>query len=321
MKRVKIIFVLALALASGMSCAQQAVQYSQYMNNNYVLNPAAGGTEDYVDIKASFRRQWLGIIGSPKTYYLTVHSPIAKFRGKPNPIRDKYRNFSALGGTLFSDATGPISRMGAYVSYGYNMSLTKLFRVSVAASVGVQQYTLDGTQLIWHDTGDEIGIQRGFVPDATLGVWAYNTHMYFGASATQLTQQKLPYNLPPSQKTGPFQRLANHYYITGGVRIPMYYDFTLIPSIMIKYNTPAPVSVDLNVKLKYQDLLWAGVSYRNLDSFVGMAGVTINKWIDIGYAYDATVSRLAPYANGTHEILVGVRLKPRSQLICPSNFW
>ena len=310
---------MALALFSGITYAQQAVQYSQDMNNNYVLNPAAGGTEDYVDIKACFRKQWVNIPGSPTTYYLTAHSPVFKFRGKPHPIRDKYRNFHALGGNIYRDETGPISRMGLTASYGYNMSLSRLFRISVAAAIGIQQWSLNGGMLKSAGDTERPNSQYGMVPDATLGVWAYNTHMYFGAAATQLTRQTLPYQLPNS--TSAFKKLANHYYITGGVRIPMLYEFTLIPSIMVKVNTPAIPSVDLNAKLKYQDLLWAGVSYRNLDSFIGMVGVTINKWIDVGYSYDATVSRLGGHTTGSHEILVGVRLKPRSQLICPSNFW
>ena len=325
MKRIITLLTVAFALTTSITQAQQDVQYSMYMNNNYALNPAAGGTEDYVDIKASVRRQWTDIIGSPKTIYLTAHSPIGKFKGKPHPIRDKYRNFSSVGGIAYNDQTGPISRNGILLSYGYNMSLSRLFRISVAAAVGFQQFNLDVAALQFHDPGETFASRTsGFMPDARLGVWAYNTHVYFGAAASQLTQQNLPYSLDnqgnPTEKS-PFKRLANHYYITGGIRIPMYYDFTLIPSIMLKYNTPAPLSIDLNAKLKYQDLIWVGASYRNLDSFIGMVGLTINKWIDVGYAYDATVSRLSGYAHGTHEIMVGVRLKPRSQLICPSNFW
>ena len=53
MKQILIFILLAMARHYG--SAQQRAQFSQYMNNDYIFNPDAGGTEDYADIKASFR--------------------------------------------------------------------------------------------------------------------------------------------------------------------------------------------------------------------------------------------------------------------------
>jgi len=46
--------------------------------NNYIVNPAIGGIENYIDVKLSMRNQWLGIEGAPKTLYATVHGSIGK---------------------------------------------------------------------------------------------------------------------------------------------------------------------------------------------------------------------------------------------------
>ena len=48
--------LLALWVAAGAS-AQQRAQYSQYMLNPFVLNPAVAGLEDFIDVRMGYRAQ------------------------------------------------------------------------------------------------------------------------------------------------------------------------------------------------------------------------------------------------------------------------
>ena len=56
--------------------AQQRPHYTQYILNNYILNLAISGIENYTDVKLSMRNQWVGIPGAPTTFYATIHAPI-----------------------------------------------------------------------------------------------------------------------------------------------------------------------------------------------------------------------------------------------------
>lgn len=49
---------------------QQKPQYTQYVMNNFILNPAIAGIENYVDVKAGYRAQWQGLEGAPVTSYI-----------------------------------------------------------------------------------------------------------------------------------------------------------------------------------------------------------------------------------------------------------
>jgi type IX secretion system PorP/SprF family membrane protein len=69
------ILIVLLAFTTIQVNAQQRPQYSQYMINNYLLNPAITGIEDYADIRVSHRRQWVGLDGAPVTSYVTAHTP------------------------------------------------------------------------------------------------------------------------------------------------------------------------------------------------------------------------------------------------------
>src|ERR687889_717164 len=109
MKRVLTVLLLPLLLlASAPARAQQQAQYSQYMNNNYILNPGTTGVEDYIDVKFSYRTQWTGLEGAPKTYYASASSSLGKWRSTPKrTIHDRRRPFHAVGSLVYKDVTGP----------------------------------------------------------------------------------------------------------------------------------------------------------------------------------------------------------------------
>lgn len=87
---------LLLSWASALS-AQQQPQYTMYMANNFILNPAVAGIEDYTDVKLSYRAQWVGIEDAPVTAYATIHGLIAS---------DLEGRRHGLGGAVVLDKTG-----------------------------------------------------------------------------------------------------------------------------------------------------------------------------------------------------------------------
>ncbi|TGD78424.1 PorP/SprF family type IX secretion system membrane protein [Hymenobacter wooponensis] len=322
MKRALTLLLLPLLVAAVPALAQQQAQYSQYMNNNYILNPGATGVEDYIDVKFSYRTQWTGLEGAPKTYYASASSSLGKWRTtSKRTLRDRRRPFHAIGGLVYRDETGPTSRTGAYLSYAYNLVLRPNLRAALGVSAGMQQFAVDGQKLQFLDPTTVAASAASRVFDGSVGLWIYSSDFYFGVSGAQLLANKLDFSYGPnSLDAGEGNSLKRHYFATGGVRVPLSDDWSLVPSVLLKAVQPAPLSVDLNAKLKYQDLLWAGVSWRAFDSFVGMVGLSYEQ-LTVGYSYDAGLSQLAGYHGGSHEILLGLRLKKKAQVVCTNRFW
>ena len=79
-------------------CLQQIPQLSQFMINDFTVNPNAG-MNDYYQIKTSVRNQWVGIEDAPKTTLLSIYGRSSDHVG--------------LGGSVFNDQVGPTSRAGA----------------------------------------------------------------------------------------------------------------------------------------------------------------------------------------------------------------
>ncbi len=98
-KRVKIFAVIfTLTLLSHSAFSQQDALYSQYMFNQFTINPAYAGTRNSMSGVLLYRSQWVGMSDAPKTVNLSIHSP---FRGKK----------MALGFNLITDELGPIDLM------------------------------------------------------------------------------------------------------------------------------------------------------------------------------------------------------------------
>ena len=273
--------------------AQQSPLFTQYMFNEFVLNPAIAGTNDYYQIRSNNRFQWIGVTDPPLTNTLSIYGPSGKM-----PM--------GFGGYFYNDVTGPTSRTGLTGSYAYNISISGDIRVSGGLSLGLMQYKLDGTQLNPKDLSD-LAIQpivnSSYMPDASVGFYVYSRTFYGGFSATQLFNNKLTiYQV----KSG-LNKLKSHFYITGGYKYKINSDIVAEPSIMIKVTAPKTFQFDLTARAVYQKMFWGGLSFRMNDAVSVLLGYIYQERFSFGYAYDIGVNDLRKYNSGSHELMIGYR--------------
>lgn len=300
--------------------AQQEEHYSMYMMNNYLLNPAVGGTEEFIDLKLGYRTQWVNLDGSPQSFFLSGHSPLHKRTSRFEEV--KQMPFHGVGGVVISDQIGVYNRFTAKASYTYHLPVTTSLTLSFGAFLGIKQFKYDNSKAEYSYNGTQDQTfntsLNTIMPDASLGIWGYSKKYYFGISSFQILNNEISWGSEVPDETG---QLSRHYFVTAGYLIPIGVNYSLVPSFVMRAVSPAPVQFDFNAKLRYQDLAWLGFSYRNKDAVVVLAGVTIKKLVDIGYAYDINTSELNNYNKGTHEILVGLRMPYHEHNPPPAQFW
>jgi type IX secretion system PorP/SprF family membrane protein len=321
--------------------AQQRPHYTQYVLNNYIINPAVAGIENYTDVKISHRHQWAGLNGAPVTTYLTIHGPMSKAAydrtsatgfaaSGENPRGRAYwqeytraEPHQGLGLTIINDRTGPLNRFSAYGTYAYHIGLTAQTSISAGISVGAQNMTLNTNKLSFEMPIDPAVAGSGYLnrlsPDINAGIWVYSANYFAGISGQQIVPSKLRWTDDTIKLAG--GRLLPHMFFTAGYKMFLGDDVTAMPSMLVKYINPAPVGVDFNLKLQYRDVLWAGGSYRHRDGFAAMLGVNVSNTFNIGYSYDITTTKLNTVSYGTHEILIGFLLGNRFGDWCPRNLW
>jgi type IX secretion system PorP/SprF family membrane protein len=317
---------------------QQQPYYTQYILNNFILNPALAGIENYWDFKASYRSQWTGINGSPTTAYLTVHGPLGGNQGydKETPTTVHTSDDAQLGGkefwmeytappaqqgvglTIINDKTGPLSRIAAYASYAYHLPVGVKTSLSAGVSFGAQEINLDVSKLDFGTANpvDPVvygsGYLNKFRPDFNAGLWLSSTDFFIGLSALQIIPQPIDYSnqtISGDSVKMLSGSLIPHFFLTAGYKMMIDDNFSLLPSVMISYVQPVPVTFDINAKIQYQDLAWLGFSYRYKSGFAAMLGLNISSTINLGYSYDYTTSALNTVSSGSHEIVLGFLLR------------
>lgn len=319
--------------------AQQKPEYTQYILNNYILNPALTGIENYTDVKISHRHQWVGVQDAPITTYLSIHGPLGKKDDRENATsfhkpgynprgKDYWDDYSAakphhgIGLQVLNDRTGPLNRFSAYATYAYHLGLSTRTSLALGFAAGLTDLSLDRSKLFFDVPIDPAVYSSGELnkikPDFGAGIWVYSADFFAGLSAQQIIPQKIAF----TDKIVPHRgELVPHLFGQAGYRFLLGEDFNLIPSVMVKYVDPLPVQIDFNAKLQYQDLLWIGASLRTYDGFAAMAGLNVSNTFNIGYSYDLTTSRLNTVSKGTHEIVIGFLIGNKYGDWCPKNVW
>jgi len=296
MKRILIAIVIVVGLFfSSAVDAQQMPQFTQYMFNNYLTNPAVAGTYNYYQIRLNERYQWVGMNDAPQTTSVSLFGPLSK--------KDM-----GWGSYIYMDVTGPTSRMGFMGSYSYNMPINDDLRISGGISFGFLQYKVDGSKLTLGDNSNGSfdpaifnSTKATLTPDASIGFYLYNSLYNVGISAHQLFGQKLKlYNTPIGTN-----RLKQHLLLSGGTRLILdrYYDIE--PALLIKYMFRSPLQFELSAKVTYKSQMWAGLSYRFNDAIALMIGYNYKKRYIIGYSYDYSYTGIRKYQSGSHEIMIG----------------
>lgn len=308
---------------------QQVYQFSQYLQNLYILNSATAGMNDYFDVSMSYRKQWVGIQNSPSTYYLSANTALGKkFKvdakessmriSSPNTYdKQRRKSFHALGGYVANDVYGAFSLTMAGVSYAFHLPLSKKLTISFSPSVSYTSARFNQDKAQVELEGDPTYARyvsqnaQSQMMDVNFAFWLYHERFFLGYSSDQLMQDRLRLSDQIS-----FEKIRASHNIIAGYKIPVRSALVITPSVMLRYNTLTPLGYDANLRFDYQDRYWGGLSYKSGDHVVAMAGLYISNTIRVGYSFDYAFATLNQYQNiGTHEIMIGLNLFSKEKAV------
>lgn len=291
-----ILIILLLVLFQNLKLkAQQLPQYSQYILNDFALNPAIATKEkNHWEMKSNNRYQWVGITDAPRTYVLSLCGPLANRK-------------MGLGGTLFTDIVGPTRRVGLNFSYAYELKVSEKYKLSLGISAGMLQYSVDGHKLILQDYSDVVltnQYKSALLPDFGTGAYFYSEKLFVSLSVPQLYNAQVKFR---DTEHSDLSRIRPHFYLFAGYKYTVNDEIQLEPSFMLKWRQPAPAKIDLGLRAIYKGMFWIGSYFRTKDAVSAMLGYIHNEQLMIGYSFDFTTTNLRNYSSGTHEIMLGLR--------------
>jgi type IX secretion system PorP/SprF family membrane protein len=288
----KTYFLIALTLLTFFNVkAQQDPQYTQYMYNMSIMNPAYAGSKENMTGGALYRKQWIGIEGTPSTGTFFINSPAGKNVG--------------LGISAINDKIGPVEETNVYADFSYTLNIggdSKLaFGLkggSTFHKVGLFSQIGDGHVPDLNDPAFQENSSKSFLNFGT-GLFYYTNKYYVAFSVPNMLKSSyLDYN------GRRFGTESLHYFITGGYVFDVNPDFKFKPSAMIKSAINAPVSLDLSANFLFYNKFEVGGTYRLEDSYGAMVNYAVSPSLRIGYAYDQIVSDLKVTTPSSHEILI-----------------
>lgn len=322
----KLLQIFFLCLLGHTLVAQYIPNSNQAFQFAPVFNPAFSGLEGYGDLKFSYRYQWAGFGGdAPKfinlTYNFRVKEPLdltlhslrttsTTTNRKKDDIPKIKKAIQGLGLSIFNETVGPINRLGGGVNYAFHYPINNNLRLS--GGLGIM---LDNTKI----NMDKLYLGINPAPDpfydrlvangsnhtelnVRAGVLLYSPKFYVGLSYLPIVNTSI--KTSEVNIGDPFYKAS----IQAGAAFAVSSTIDLKPSILALWQLSNTVSVDYNVKMFVQEKIWFGVTYRDIESFVGILGFNLNDLLGASYSYEVSSSGIQQFSDGSHELVLSVRL-------------
>jgi type IX secretion system PorP/SprF family membrane protein len=289
----------------SLSYAQQIALSSNYLFNEFLINPGATGSKEYIPVQLNFRKQWVQFPGSPTTQSLSCHAQVAERMG--------------FGGYLFNDVAGPSRRTGMNISSAYHLRLDQKdeHRLGLGLSLSLTQHLIDVNQLTTY-LPDDPAVLRGYnnqmVPDANFGAYYhFKDKAFAGISAHNLIELRKDLYEFNASIANP---LVRTYYLFGGYNFALGKNFGLKTVALGQLIETGTFQVDGSLIGTYKNMIWLGASYRHTDAIVGLIGGQAGPF-KFGYAYDYTLSDIGDYSTGSHEVFLELQIYTTDQAKTP----
>ena len=301
-------FLLAFALASATGFGQQDPQYSQYMFNPLIINPAYAGSREGVSAVLLHRSQWLGFDGAPTTQSFSIHAPVTK------------KNIG-LGLSVIHDKLGPTNSFQIAGNYAYRFRLGK-GKLAFGLRTALFNYVFDWNMIDYKDPGEmPKDKSSNWIASVDFGM-RFNTRTFYGGFAfSHHNQPSFFQNITDTAVVGYNSYLAPHFVFTMGKAFEITDVFVLKPSILFKASEGNEAMADLNLSFVYDKTLAAGFSIRPSYGIIFMIEYNITDKLRAGYSFDLGLTKLTTHHAGSHEIFIGFDISRfKNKVLSPRYF-
>ena len=284
--------------------SQQDSQYTQYMYNTPLVNPAYAGSRETITAFLLHRNQWVGLEGAPVTNNFSINMPVGD------------SNFG-VGLNFVNDEIGPVSENEISADLAYFIQISENYKLSLGLKGTANLFQLDVNKLRIYDPADPQfqNMDTEFSPNVGAGLYLFSDKTYFGLSVPSFFES-YRYNDNNIEIT----KEKMHFYFIAGHVFTLSDNIDFKPAVLSKIVEGAPLQADITANFLFFDKLTLGAAYRWDASVSALAGFQISDSWFIGYGYDLETTKLANYNSGSHEIFLRYEFFNRSRVSAPRFF-
>lgn len=279
--------VLILVIVTLHANGQQGPQFTQFMYNNLVINPAYAGAEEAFSLTMVSRNQWSGIENAPSTQSFSAHTLVKK-------------KHVGLGLTIIRDQLGVHKNTNVLTNYAYHIKLREGSVLSMGIQAGVANLKSDYASL----QGPTIDPKLvNSINETTIG---FGAGIYYRGPRLQLGLSAPELLSPSAHMSDTVSVTFRKNSLLGYSRYRFMLSETLDmePSLFVKYFPNLPVSFDVNLNFIYRKVLTGGVSYRKNESVDFILKFQLTPQFQFGYAYDYPLKSVSSLGSASHELLI-----------------
>ena len=281
------LIVSLLIISFSLVSAQQLPQFTQFMYNNLVINPAYAGADEALSLTLLHRSQWTGVDNAPTTQSFSAHSLIKKKQ-------------IGLGITIIRDEIGVHKNTNILTNYAYHINLAEKTFLSFGLQVGLTNLKSDYASLASAPLDPKLvnSINETML-DFGAGLYLRSPRFNLSLSSPGLLSRTITINdtVSVNFKKANFLGFARYRFILSD-------NLDMEPGFMVKYFTTLPLSYDINLNFIFRRVLTAGVSYRKSESIDIIMKFQLTPQLQLGYAYDYPVNYAARLSSASHELML-----------------
>jgi type IX secretion system PorP/SprF family membrane protein len=283
---------LVITLSTVLLFGQQDPQFTQYMYNMSVINPAyATDDPDQFDFGLLYRSQWAGSVGAPITGTFFGHATLGKrMEGGISVVHDEIGDV--------------VKNTSVFADFAYVIPVSEKTKLSLGIKAGASFFSTNFDGFVFSDPLPDPTFANNIsevFPNVGFGMYYFSERFYLGFSTPNLLETEYL----ESDSGVVAQGSENiHYFLTGGYVFDISERVKLKPAFMMKAVANAPLAVDITANTLLYERVEIGVGYRLDDSYAILSNFQITPSIRIGYVYEQTTSNLGMFNSGTHEFLL-----------------
>ena len=272
--------------------AQQDPQYTQYMYNMSVLNPAyATDDADKINLGGLYRAQWVGSVGGPTTGTFFAHTPVAER--------------VEVGVSIIHDEIGDVVKeTNVFADVAYVIPLGEKNKLSFGIKAGASFFSTNFNGFKYTSDLPDPAFANNLsktYPNVGVGTYYFGENYYIGLSAPNLLRST---HLEKEDGITANGVEEIHYFLTGGYVFQLNDNLKFKPAFMTKAVSGAPLSIDITANFLINNVFEIGAGYRWSDAVSGLVNFRVSPSLRLGYAYDYTLSNLGKFNSGSHEIMI-----------------
>jgi type IX secretion system PorP/SprF family membrane protein len=291
----KSIFVLISILFYGILNAQQMPVSENYFMDKYSLSSSYAGHSSPGSFFTSFRSDWTGIVGGPKTLRVSYSDMLMANAG--------------WGGKIIYDKAGIFDQLYVMGTYSYSLRIADEHKVLLALSAGIYHNKINFTDyynnpnynidpvMIRQDVSSKLKFMSDFSA----------LYLFKGIEAGLMFANINFGDAKYDEVDVTYKPLAN-YQLHAAYSWQINDRWDVNPLIYFRGGKYISSQIGLATMVKYQNNIWGSLSFRDPGIWGFGFGANIAKGIGFSYNFNFA-SSVALNIYNNHEISIGVNIK------------